>query len=84
MGFVTIIGTVAATCTTVSFIPQVLKILKTRNTEGVSLRMYIVFTIGVICWLVYGILLSDLPIILANTTTLVLASIILVCRIKYG
>ncbi|MGQ0827402.1 MAG: SemiSWEET transporter [Bacteroidota bacterium] len=84
MNFITIIGSVAATCTTVSFIPQVLKILKTHNTEGVSLKMYIVFTIGVICWLTYGILLNEWPIILSNSATLVLAGIILFCKVKYG
>lgn len=84
MELVTIIGSMAAACTTISFIPQVIKILKTHNTEGVSLKMYIVFTIGVICWLTYGILLSELPIIIANSITLVLASIILVSKIKYG
>ena len=84
MELVTIIGSVAAICTTVSFIPQVLKILKTRNTKSVSLEMYIIFTGGVLCWLAYGVLLNELPIIIANGITSVLAVIILVSKIKYG
>jgi len=84
MDIATITGSLAAICTTVSFIPQVLKILKTHNTEGISLEMYIVFTIGVICWLAYGILLNELPIIISNSVTLILSAIILISKIKYG
>ena len=84
MNFTTIIGLLAATCTTVSFIPQVLQILKTRNTKGISLGMYIIFTLGLICWLTYGIFIGAWPIIIANATTLVLAVTILVFKIKHG
>lgn len=84
MDFITIIGFVAATCTTVSFIPQVWHILKTRDTKGISLNMYIIFAIGVFCWLLYGCFLSSLPIIIANSVTLLLALAILVFKIKLG
>ncbi len=80
----TLIGTLAATGTTVSFIPQVVQIIKTRNTEGISLIMYIIFTTGITLWLVYGIILNDLPIIIANTITLILALTILLLKIKNG
>ena len=84
MDSVTIIGFIAATGTTISFIPQVLHILKTRDTKGISLSMYSIFTIGVFCWLLYGCFLNSLPIIIANAVTLVLALTILIFKIKLG
>ncbi|GGK58322.1 SemiSWEET transporter [Amphritea balenae] len=74
---VTVIGLMAATCTTVAFVPQVIHILKTGNVDGISLLMYAVFTLGVACWLTYGLILNDLPMILANTVTLILAGMVL-------
>lgn len=78
---VTLIGLLAACCTTVAFIPQVIQILRTGNVDGISLMMYSVFTIGVTCWLIYGLALDDLPMILANTVTLILAGMVLVLTI---
>ncbi|WP_428033797.1 SemiSWEET transporter [Amphritea sp.] len=74
----TLIGLLAATCTTCSFVPQVIHILRTGNVDGISLMMYSVFTIGVALWLVYGLILGDIPVILANVVTLVLASMVLI------
>ncbi len=84
MDFVTIIGFMAATCTTISFVPQVIHIIKTQDTKGISLSMYSIFTIGITCWLVYGCYLESLPIILANSITLLLALTILILKIKLG
>ncbi len=84
MNFTTIIGLLAATGTTTAFIPQVFQIIKTQNTKGISLVMYIIFTIGIVFWLSYGILLSDIPIIIANSITLFLAITILFLKIKNG
>jgi MtN3 and saliva related transmembrane protein len=78
----TLMGYIAAFCTTCSFIPQVLQTLKTKNTEGISLVMYTLFVFGVVLWLLYGVLVEDLPIIIANFVTLTLASIILFLKIK--
>lgn len=78
---VTLIGLMAACCTTVAFIPQVIQILRTGNVDGISLMMYSVFTVGVTCWLIYGLALEDLPMILANTITLILAGMVLVLTI---
>lgn len=72
-----LIGTLAAILTTASFVPQAVLVLRTRNTEGLSLVMYAMFTLGIACWLVYGAMIESLPIIIANTITIVLASIIL-------
>ena len=65
------IGFFAALCTTIAFLPQALKVWKTKSTKDISLYMFIIFTIGVFSWLVYGIIISDLPIILANVVTLI-------------
>ena len=78
-----IIGSLAAILTTVSFMPQVLHTLRTKDVSGISLGMYSVFTAGVSLWLVYGILLGELPIIIANAITLALASTILGMKLKY-
>ncbi|HQN72708.1 MAG TPA: SemiSWEET transporter, partial [bacterium] len=74
----------AAICTTVSFVPQVLKTIKTGQTKDISLSMYLIFTTGIVLWLIYGIMIRDLPIILANTVTVVLTSIVVVLKIRNG
>ncbi len=78
-----IIGLTAATLTTVAYIPQAIKIIRTKHTKDLSLIMYIVLTVGIILWLVYGVMLSSLPIILANIVTVTLTAIILALKIKY-
>ncbi len=79
----TLIGLAAAMCTTVSFVPQVIKVIKTKHTIDISLAMYSILTTGIFLWLVYGILVKDLPITIANSVTLVFTSIILCLKIKY-
>ena len=76
------IGYIAAFGTTCSFVPQVLHILKTRDTRSISLTMYCMFVTGVFLWLVYGIAVQDSPVIVANAITLLLSSIILGMKIK--
>jgi MtN3 and saliva related transmembrane protein len=78
-----LIGLSAATLTTIGFIPQAFKIIKTRNTRDISLTMYIIMALGVSCWLIYGILIIDLPVILANTVTSVFIYTILFLKVKY-
>ncbi|WP_341325949.1 SemiSWEET transporter [Methylotuvimicrobium sp. KM2] len=72
-----VIGYIAATLTTLSFLPQALLTLKTRNTESLSLSMYSLFTTGVLLWLIYGLSISDKAIIFANSITFLLALSIL-------
>ena len=72
-----LIGYIAATLTTVSFLPQAILTLKTRNTDSLSLGMYSLFTGGVLLWLIYGIYLANPAIIAANAVTFLLATIIL-------
>jgi MtN3 and saliva related transmembrane protein len=78
------IGFVAATLTTIAFVPQAWKTWKTKSAAGVSLRMYAIFTLGVALWLAYGLLIGAWPVIVANLVTLVLALFILVMRLKFG
>ena len=75
------IGWLAAGLTTVSFVPQALRVIRTRETEAISLWMYILFILGIGAWLAYGFVLEDTPMIIANTITLSMASIILVFKI---
>lgn len=84
MNLVTILGLIAATCTTISFLPQAIKTIRTRQVAGLSLVMYIVITTGTFLWLVYGVLIKDIPLVLANGITFVLTFIILFLIIKYG
>lgn len=78
------LGSVAGFCTTVAFLPQVLKVWRTRSARDVSLGMYAVFTLGVVCWLAYGWLLMIWPIIIANIVTLVLVALVIAMKLRWG
>ncbi|HIG21629.1 MAG TPA: glutathione synthetase [Henriciella marina] len=75
------LGLVAACLTTASFVPQAILVIRTRNTDGLSLYMYLLFTTGIAFWLVYGVMIGSLPIIIANLITVVLASMILTVKL---
>lgn len=77
-----VLGLCAAFFTTLSFVPQVIQIIKTKNTAGISLKMYIGLLFGLVLWIIYGLFQKDLPIILANLTTGFLSSIILFYKLK--
>ncbi len=83
MTLIDIIGLLAAFSTTISFLPQAIKTIRTKNTSGISLSMYAVFTTGTLLWLIYGIMLPSFPVALANGVTFILAAIILVYKLKY-
>ena len=76
-------GYIAAFLTTFSFLPQAIKTIKEKDTKSISLVMYLMFTVGVFCWLLYGIFTKDLPLLLANLVTFILAVIILSLKLKY-
>lgn len=76
------VGMLAATLTTVCFIPQAIKTIRTKQTQGISAIMYCIFNTGIACWLGYGLLLNNLPMIFANTITLPLTLTILVVKLK--
>jgi len=77
-------GYLAALLTTVAFVPQALKTIRSRDTGGISLAMYVVFTIGIACWFGYGVSLGSWPMILSNIVTFVLAATILGLKLKHG
>lgn len=79
-----LIGSVAAVLTTSAFVPQAWLTWKTRRAESVSLGMYVIFTLGVALWLVYGLLIEAWPVIVANSITLALAIFILMMKLRFG
>ncbi len=76
------IGLLAAILTTVSFLPQTIMVIRTGKTDGISVVMYAMFTLGVSFWLAYGVLSESLPVVLANTITLGFASTILGLKLR--
>lgn len=79
-----LIGYLAASLTTANFVPQAWKTFATKDVSGISLVMYSMFTAGVALWLLYGVLLSAWPIVVANSITLALAITILTMKLRYG
>ena len=77
------LGLLAGALTTVAFIPQVVKIWKTRHTRDISLGMFAIFSAGVFLWLLYGIQIGATPVIVSNIVTLGLALTILIFKIRY-
>jgi MtN3 and saliva related transmembrane protein len=77
-------GYLAAVMTTLAFVPQAVKTIRTRDTRSISLGMYVVFTIGIAFWLVYGIALHSTPMILSNIVTFLLSATILAMKLKHG
>lgn len=84
MDLMEILGIVAGGCTTASFVPQVVHTWRTRSVADLSLRMYLLFTLGVALWLVYGFHIGSVAVVLANGVTLVLAAAILTMKLVYG
>ena len=82
MDFANIIGSLAGVLTTTAFIPQVVRTWKTRSAQDIFLFMFLLFSCGVLLWLIYGILLHALPIVLANGITLALSTSILALKVR--
>ena len=76
------IGILAAILTTSAFIPQVYKIYKEKKAQGVSLTMYLIMFVGVLLWLVYGVLIGSIAIIVANSVTAVLQLFVIIFKLK--
>jgi MtN3 and saliva related transmembrane protein len=79
-----IIGWIAAGLTTISFLPQAVKVLRSNETSSISLWMYSIFTIGILCWLIYGVYLKSSQMIISNLITFLFAVIILRAKVKNG
>jgi MtN3 and saliva related transmembrane protein len=83
MDAITIIGLIAALFTTVSLLPQLIKVYKTKSTKDISTGMFTLFGSGVLLWFVYGVFVGDLPIIVANSLAFIQAAVILFFKAKY-
>jgi MtN3 and saliva related transmembrane protein len=81
---VSIIGYVAGTCTTLAFLPQVIRTWKTRSTEDISLGMFSLMVFGIALWLFYGVVTDDWPLIIADGFSLFLAAMILSMKVRFG
>ena len=77
------IGSIAAILTTFAFLPQVFKVIKTKDTESIALGMYLMQVVGTALWLFHGLVINDLPLIMANSVSLVLSGTILRYKLKY-
>ena len=84
MEWASLIGYAAACLTTLSFLPQAIKVIATRNTQGISGLMYIMFVCGLIMWLIYGVMIEDTAVSMANLMTLVFAMPILIIKFRRG
>lgn len=79
-----LIGALAAAITTLCWVPQALKVIRTRDTRSLSLIMYVMLTLGIGLWLVYGVMIGSWPLIGANVVTFVLVVIILAMKLRFG
>ena len=77
------IGTIAGILTTLSFVPQVIKVLQTKDTKAISLGMYLMSVIGIFLWMVHGYVMGDMALLIANLITFCLALVILISKWKY-
>jgi MtN3 and saliva related transmembrane protein len=84
MNGLTFLGLVAALCSTIAFLPQVIKVWRTRRTHDISREMFLLIVSGAVLWLVYGILEHDLPIVAADLASLTFATTILYFKFRYG
>lgn len=82
--FFTLIGLAAGSLTTIAFLPQVIKTWQSKSAQDISLGMFSIFCTGVFLWIIYGFTVGDLPVLLANIVTFILAFTILVFKFKYG
>jgi MtN3 and saliva related transmembrane protein len=83
MDTVVIVGYIAGALTTISFVPQLIKAWKMRETRDLSLAMLVLFGIGILLWTIYGFWVDSLPIIAANVTTFVLILVLLFLKFRY-
>ena len=80
---INLIGTAAAVCTTIAFVPQLVRVYRLKTARDISLIMFTVFSLGEFLWFLYGIFIHSLPVILANAITLALAIAILSLKVRY-
>ena len=79
-----LVSAIAATLTTAAFVPQAIHIIRYKETRAISLQMYVIFATGVSFWLLFGLMIWNWPIMIANTITLALALTIISMKLRYG
>lgn len=79
-----VIGLTAGFLTTFAFLPQAIKTIKSKHTKDLSLTMLIMTDTGLVCWFTYGVMISSIPVIAANTISIALITTILIMKIKHG
>ena len=84
MDFIFLVGITAAILTTAAFIPQVIKAHRSKRTQDLSLLTYLLFSIGITLWIIYGLSLHSIPVIAANSVTLILSLYLIFLKLKYG
>jgi MtN3 and saliva related transmembrane protein len=84
MDFSNVLGLIAGTLTTISFVPQVIMAWKTRSTKDISTGMFVMFCAGILLWVLYGFAINSVPVIITNIVTFILAFIILVLKLRHG
>ncbi|MES2677582.1 MAG: SemiSWEET transporter [Pseudomonadota bacterium] len=82
MPTVEIVGYIAAILSAICFVPQAIRVIQTKDTHAISFWMYLLSMLSVICWLIYGLMLSSLPIILKNILVIILSGIILALKTR--
>ena len=80
---INLIGSIAAICTTISFLPQLIRVYRLKSAHEISLTMFLVYSFGVFLWLLYGIFIRSFPVIVANAISVVLSLAILALKIRY-
>jgi MtN3 and saliva related transmembrane protein len=83
MDMIQIIGFVAGTCTSLAAAPQLIKAWKTKEVKDISMKMFLLFVVGISLWLLYGILKSDIPIVITNSISLAFNGAMLALKLKY-
>ncbi|AFZ55493.1 SemiSWEET transporter [Cyanobacterium aponinum AL20118] len=83
MEWITIIGLMAGSLTTISFLPQAIKTWRSKSAKDISLAMFLCFCLGVVLWIIYGLFIMDIPVLVTNIVTLILAGTILFFKLKY-
>ena len=77
-----LIGLLAGLCTTIAFIPQIIKTIRTRDTSGISLYMYLIYVTGVALWITFGVLIGSMAVVATNSVCILLAGVVLFMKIR--
>lgn len=83
MSSITLLGLFAAACTTIAYLPQAIKTVRSKHTKDISLLMYVILVTGIFAWFIYGMVIKDIPLMLANGVSFLITGWILILKIRY-